>query len=62
MRYPDELQEFAGDIPNHHRVIDISINTSIGPSCTCGLSDLPIMMTGEVGLPDAVELMSMPRP
>jgi len=28
-------------IPNHHRVIDISINTSIGPSCTWRLSDLP---------------------
>jgi len=47
--FPDEFQAFAGafsyalkgTISNYHRVIDIAINTSIGASCACRLSDLP---------------------
>jgi len=35
LRFPDEpeIQAFAGSfLPNHHGVIDISTNTSIGPA------------------------------
>jgi len=46
-------------IPNHHRVIDISINTSIGPSCTWRLSDLP--NGGSRRRTAGCSLMSMPR-
>jgi len=46
-------------ISNYHRVIDISINTSIGPSCTWRLSDIP---NGDSrGRTAGCSLMSMPR-
>jgi len=61
LRILDELQAFFRQIsdvlketiPNHHRVIGISTNTSIGPNYTLDLVTY-LIVTAKVRLPDAV--------